>query len=300
MSWERAGRLAWIAPLLTLGSEVAFYVIADYPDSGSEGAEVFFLLTFLTYAVVGALIASRHPRNPVGWLFCAVGLHFAGSEVLYAYARDPAEPTGHVAAAWFYTWTGEPSAAAVVLLVLLFPTGSFLSRRWRLAGLGSVAASAVWALALAFDPGPLRPVETIENPLGIDKAGAVLDPIAAFGPVVLLGVICIAVAGAIARFRRARARERQQLKWLALGASYLVAVVLATVVLLLLVDTDRGVWDLISALVICSGIAALPLAAFSARLRDQVDLDALGTDLRGVVSETVQPAHVSLWLRSPR
>ena len=244
MNWERAGSLAWIAPPLTVAFEVVYYSIAVYPDDGDEGVDALFSLTFLTYAVVGALVASRRPRNPVGWLFCAVGLYFAGSEALYSYARDPSDPPGVVAVAWLHTWTSEPAAVVVVLLVLLFPTGHFLTRRWRLAGIGAVAASAVWAAALAFDPGPLRRVETISNPLGIDGAGAVLDPIATLGPLILLSCIFLAIVGAIVRFRRSRARERRQLKWLALAAGFMLVVLLAMVLLLLLVDTDQGVKEM--------------------------------------------------------
>jgi len=389
MTRERAGRLAWIAPALTVACVAGYFAL--YPKEDREGVEALFGLAFVAYAAVGALIAARHPGNPVGWLFCAVGLFSAGSELAYAYARNPNELPGAEVAAWVAAWTAEPGTLVIVLLLLLFPTGRFLSRRWRAAALAASAAMAAWALALAFDPGPLRNVDGVVNPVGIEGAGALLDVVAAAGVLILLLSMLVGAAGVIVRFRRARGEERRQLKWLALAGAYAGLALLGVLALVLIVDTDGGGWDFVTALLICSAIAAFPLAAgvailrdrlydidvvihrtlvygaltatlggvyassvlimglvlgpitresdlavavatltvaalvrpartriqsavdrrfyrrrydavrtlsgFGARLRDQLDVDSLSVELRAVVRETVQPEHVSLWLR---
>ena len=119
MSWERAGRLAWAAPLIAAGSIAAFVVLM--PERDRDGTEWAFGLAFVAYAVVGALIVSRHPRNPVGWLFCLIGSSSAGHEALYAYAARPGRAPGEEAAAWLASWMTEPSTAAIVLLLLAVP-----------------------------------------------------------------------------------------------------------------------------------------------------------------------------------
>jgi hypothetical protein len=388
MRVQRASRRAWAAPALTVACGLTFLVA--YPVEGDNEVGVFFLLVFVAYSATGALVASRHPANPVGWLFCAIGTGFAATEALNAYAAQPERPAGAQVAAWLSTWLGEPATAAIVPLILLFPDGRFLSARWRGLAWVAVGAAFLWAVALAFAPGPLT-VEAVRNPVGIEAAGGVLRPLTDIGAMVFTLLILVAIGGLVARFRSAEARERRQIKWVALAAGFAVAMVLVLIVVIASVNTDEGIWDTITALLVASALASFPVAAglailrhglydidvvinrtlvygaltatlagaylgsvlllelalapltqdsglaiaastlaaaalfrparawiqgvvdrrfyrrrydaartlesFGSRLRDQVDLDSLTSELRGVVTDTVQPAHVSLWLR---
>ncbi len=391
-------RLAWLAPVATLPL-VAVMLPLSWATTEHDGAEVMFGLAFVAYATVGALIASRHPRNPVGWLFAALGLLSALTETLYVYAAQAAVDTGQVsgsvtAAAWVSGWAGEPTFVALVVLLLLFPDGHFVSQGWRRLGIATVALALVWATAVALDPGPLRDLPTVRNPWGLDAAGPSLGFITTAAPVAFFLLVPVGVASVVARYRSAVAEQRQQIKWLAIAGGFAIAATMSVALVALFTDTDSGVGDLLTALLIASAVAAFPVAGgvailrhrlydidvvikrslvygsvtallvatylglvlvlrlglspvtgdsdlavagstlavaalfrplrsriqsvvdrrfyrerydaartlegFTSRLRDELDLEALGTDLRAVVHDTMQPTHVSLWLRGGR
>jgi hypothetical protein len=134
------------------------------------------------------------------------------------------------------------------------------------------------------------------------------------GVVIVLGSLLVGAWSLVARFRRARGVERQQLRWLAYAAA-LVAVVLGLGQLL-----GRGSTLVVAVATLAVAAAFQParrriqdlvdrrfnrrrydgaqtIAAFSTRLRQQVDLDSLSAELLGVVEQTMQPTRVSLWLR---
>ena len=93
-----------------------------------DGAEVLFGLTFVAYGVVGALIATRHPRNPVGWLFCAAGLLSAASEALHSYAVEPRWSAGiGPLPPGSRRGPGDRAPSPSSCILLLFPTGHFQS-----------------------------------------------------------------------------------------------------------------------------------------------------------------------------
>ena len=372
-------RLAWALWLAVVGTFLAA-VVTGAADEDGEGSAVAYTVFVLVFATVGALVASRQPRNPIGWILLGASLAFTLGEL-----SEEAEST---LPAWVATWVWIAGMGPVVTFgLLLFPDGRLPSRRWRPLAWLAAAANALFVLGIALEPGRFENT-TIENPVGLDALPGLPIMMVTAGGVALALAIAGSIASLFARFRRARSIERQQLKWLTYAAALVGVALLAASAIGAVVEGERGV-DLTN-LIVTLALAAVPaamgiailrhrlydidvvinrtlvygvltatlaaaymgsvllvglavgesglavavstlavaalfrparariqavvdhrfyrrrynaaqtLASFSTRLRDELDLEALGTDLRGVVRETVQPAHVSLWLRTRR
>jgi Na+/proline symporter len=156
----------WVAclALITLALILDFvtdYVPLEPQERLGPGLAVLAGVLSLTYPTVGALIASRLPTNPIGWIFCGVGLLYAVRRFTEAYADyallvNFALPLGEYVA-WFTTWVGFAAPIlAGVFLMLLFPDGRLPSRRWRIVAWTAVCGAALTALGDAFAPGQLR------------------------------------------------------------------------------------------------------------------------------------------------
>jgi hypothetical protein len=191
-----------------------------------EGIPVIATLA-VAFSVVGALVASHRPANPIGWIFCAAalfqGISICGYEyATYALLTEPgALPLGEETS-WLSQWIWAPGLGLIlVFLPLLFPDGRLPSRRWRpvawLGGLSIVVISMSALIVLWPQRGPVlvRPEGAAEE--GTSHALFLLVEFVAFPMMLVAGLG--AVISLLVRFRRARRDERQQIKWFAYAAA---------------------------------------------------------------------------------
>jgi signal transduction histidine kinase len=206
---------------------IGLVMLLDFLTLVLDRGQVFAILAgvlSLAYPAVGALIASRLPANPIGWIFCGVGLLYAGGRFTEAYAtyarlENPAFPGGGYMA-WFSWLAGfEVLVMAAVFVMLLFPDGHLLSRRWRIVAWMAVCGAMLRTLNNAFDPGELNDHSYVQVPFGVEGViGRVTTPqffdaSSVVGLALLWASILAALFSLFVRLHRAQGDERQQLKW---------------------------------------------------------------------------------------
>src|SRR3712207_634199 len=162
MSTRTAARLAWAACALSLAlTALCFLLIALSLRLNTPAYFFWPELTVLAigYSVIGAIIASRLPNHPIGWICCAIGLiaavdHFGGEYAVYALQARPDALPGGRAMLWLQGWFWMLAVGLIVFLLLLFPTGRLPSSRWRPFAWVSVAiisVGVIWSSVISPD-----------------------------------------------------------------------------------------------------------------------------------------------------
>jgi signal transduction histidine kinase len=225
---------------LCLGTVVFLGLAWNVPKLGSEFGFKGYAITFaLVVGGLGLLLADRRPQNPIGWIFCALGVIAGTMALTTEYARwalihEGGRPPAGLYAAWLQEWLWIPLIVGLGVVGWIFPEGRFLSRRWRTAMVVACAVAAVPMVLNALLP-RLTIFAGFDNPVGLDEPWVQGAANASIG--LMLPVLFGGAAAATVRFRRRRGDERQQIKWLLLAVTA-VGLVLAYYGIILATGTD--------------------------------------------------------------
>lgn len=311
MSSKATDRLVWGLFALAMGltvTAVVFLVLgwSTPPPSGSFGFRGFSAIFAVVFGGVGVLIATRQPRNPIGWIALVVGVTSGFQEATNQYAiwavlgHDPDLALG-TTAAWVPAWIWIPATSGAALMLLLFPDGRPLSRRWRWVIVVGTIGMIVGAVGFALVAGPLENFRVLDNPFGVGAEGALL-PIATTGEGFYGLAVILSAAAVVVRFRRSRGIERQQMKWL-VGSGACLAVALVGSVVGQSVNQQRGGQVGIAvSLIVIAAFLSLPVAMAFAILRYrlyEIDVVIKKTVIFAVVVVVVTASYLLLAVALP-
>ncbi|MBA2715092.1 MAG: hypothetical protein H0U55_16260, partial [Rubrobacteraceae bacterium] len=273
MSTRVSARLVFILGGLILLLWVAGVLLLMYQAPTGTPPYVYWregILTTLVFSAVGAIVATRRPRHPIGWLLLAMGLmgavqFLSGEYAATTHALGPERLPYGPTAAWLSVLMQTTTFFPLLFLFLLFPTGQLLSSRWRI-----VAWTAACGVSLAIVTRALNPsFGSFDNPFGV--GATFLDPIGAVAIWLTQGALFGALLSLVVRLIRSRGEERQQIKW------FVAAAVLGTLALFgdsLLLPQNAGgelgnwLWPIV--------FASLPIAVGIGVLRYRLyDIDII-------------------------
>jgi hypothetical protein len=224
LAWSLAGLSVAMA-----AASVALHIATQSvqpPSSwgtGGNSAVLVFVLPFLAFPLVGALIASRRPNNPIGWICLAVGIFWmlvlvSDAYGLYGLVVRPGSVPFPAAIGSVGEWMWAPTVGLFgIYLLLLFPDGKLPSRRWLPVAWLAGAVIFLVSAGGAIEPGPVEGLPGVRNPFGLEGSAWVAD--ATQGVILLLPVCILASATSLVlRFLHSEGEQREQIKWLAFAA----------------------------------------------------------------------------------
>ena len=231
LATPRTARALGVAIILLVLAAIAFSVAAHSFRAGDGGSAVLVP----GFCIVGFIVASRQPRNPIGWVLLGCALCLAVDDAASTYAvfdyraHHGSLPLGPVAVLLQPAWA--PGIVLLALSILLFPDGELPRGRWRLVLAAFGAGCVVWLVAaygIAIDAiasGRVRIDSTGNLPQESTGTG-VWAWWNAYQTVFFISILAITLAWIIGRipvYRRATGVRRAQLKWLMAGAVVAVA-----------------------------------------------------------------------------
>jgi hypothetical protein len=178
-----ATRLAWslcaLSLVLTVLSILLLSLNYFHPRTHDYGYGPENILLPICFSIIGAILASRLPTNPLGWLFCAAVsvsavAHFSGEYAIYALLAQPQRLPAGEALACLTAWVWVSFIGFMVISLLLFPDGHLPGRRWAWLVWFTVLLTSVGSLWQAFSPGLIDSLGTIRNPLGAQARSCTL------------------------------------------------------------------------------------------------------------------------------
>ncbi len=276
-------RIAWFlvgAYIILVVVGMVLQGVTQQYFAGFDFAVIVFMYgVFSLWPIIGGLIVSRHPRNPIGWIWCLGMLFVAMDPFAFGYASysltaAPAPlPFTSLALVWL-NWSGMPFGILMfTLLMILFPTGRPISPRWgRLVWLAA-GALIVYLLLKALEPGHYFFYPSIDNLFAVSEPiWTWLNPVMWLALVVLSACLLAGGFSLILRLRRARGDERQQVKWLLLPLGLFV---IGIPIVVFSENDPTGLMMLLGGgmhmLAVSGAVAATAFAIFKYRLYD-IDL----------------------------
>ena len=277
---RKTAAIAWSLCAIS-GVGTLFAVVLDLTEGGSSG-QIVNTVTFVVFiggcAVVGALVASRHPVNPIGWILCLVGF-FGMLATLSSLYMDRA-PLTTGGDGRFVDWTLAfiwlLAFAPAIFVLQLFPNGRPLTSRWNALVWATGLGIAFAVLAVALAPGALANSDPrTTNPYGIEVLEVPLKIMSAAGGLLITASVVLSLVSLVIRFRRSRGVERQQLKWFSYAGVLVVGSLMLQMVVFSFVEENSPAVDFVETL-FSVAVTSIPVTIGVAMLRYRLyDIDRL-------------------------